>query len=90
MMAKLAEIGFSQSYTYFTWRTRAVGAARVRHRAHAPLRSSDYMRPSFWPNTPDILDDHLRHAPPSAFALRFILAATLVPLYGHLLRLRAL
>jgi starch synthase (maltosyl-transferring) len=40
------------------------------------------MRPSFWPNTPDILDDHLRHAPPSAFALRFVLAATLVPIYG--------
>jgi starch synthase (maltosyl-transferring) len=42
----------------------------------------EYMRPSFWPNTPDILDDHLRHAPPSAFAARFILASTLVPLYG--------
>jgi starch synthase (maltosyl-transferring) len=40
------------------------------------------MRPSFWPNTPDILDEHLRHAPPSAFAIRFLLAATLVPLYG--------
>jgi len=40
------------------------------------------MRPSFWPNTPDILDEHLRHAPPAAFALRFILAATLVPIYG--------
>ena len=40
------------------------------------------MRPSFWPNTPDILDDHLRHAPPAAFASRFVLAATLVPLYG--------
>ena len=41
------------------------------------------MRPSFWPNTPDILDDIvLRNAPPAAFALRFVLAATLVPLYG--------
>jgi starch synthase (maltosyl-transferring) len=41
------------------------------------------MRPSFWPNTPDILDDvALRNAPAAAFALRFVLAATLVPVYG--------
>ena len=47
------------------------------------------MRPDFWPNTPDILAGPLRARPPAAFALRFVLAATLVPLYGHLLRLRA-
>ena len=81
MMAKLAEIGFSQSYTYFTWRHEPWELREyVTELTHPPL--VEYMRPSFWPNTPDILDDHLRHAPPSAFALRFILAATLVPLYG--------
>jgi starch synthase (maltosyl-transferring) len=81
MMAKLAEVGFTQSYTYFTWRHEAWELREyVTELTHAPL--VEYMRPSFWPNTPDILDDHLRHAPPSAFALRFALAATLVPIYG--------
>jgi starch synthase (maltosyl-transferring) len=81
MMAKLAEVGFTQSYTYFTWRHAAWELREyVTELTTPPL--VDYMRPSFWPNTPDILDEHLRNAPPSAFALRFILAATLVPLYG--------
>jgi starch synthase (maltosyl-transferring) len=82
MMAKLAEIGFSQSYTYFTWRHEAWELRDyVTELTQSPL--ADYMRPSFWPNTPDILDDiALRNAPPAAFALRFVLAATLVPLYG--------
>jgi starch synthase (maltosyl-transferring) len=81
MMAKLAEIGFTQSYTYFTWRHSSWELrAYVEELTRPPL--VDYMRPSFWPNTPDILDDHLRHAPPTAFAARFVLAATLVPIYG--------
>ncbi|MEO7573593.1 MAG: alpha-1,4-glucan--maltose-1-phosphate maltosyltransferase, partial [Acidimicrobiales bacterium] len=81
MMAKLAEVGFTQSYTYFTWRHEAWELREyVEELARSPL--VEYMRPSFWPNTPDILDEHLRHAPPSAFALRFVLAATLVPIYG--------
>jgi starch synthase (maltosyl-transferring) len=81
MMAKLAEVGFTQSYTYFTWRHDAWELREyVTELTRSPL--VEYMRPSFWPNTPDILDDHLRHAPPAAFALRFVLAATLVPLYG--------
>jgi starch synthase (maltosyl-transferring) len=82
MMAKLAEIGFSQSYTYFTWRHAAWELREyVTELSRCPL--ADYMRPSFWPNTPDILDDVvLRNAPPAAFAARLILAATLVPAYG--------
>jgi starch synthase (maltosyl-transferring) len=40
------------------------------------------MRPSFWPNTPDILAGPLRNGPPSAFRLRFLLAATMTPVYG--------
>jgi starch synthase (maltosyl-transferring) len=81
MMAKLAEIGFSQSYTYFTWRTaRWELVEYLTELSTAPL--VDYMRPSFWPNTPDILAGPLRDGPPSAFRLRFLLAATATPTYG--------
>jgi starch synthase (maltosyl-transferring) len=81
VMAKLAEVGFSQSYTYFTWRTSAWELRQyVEELAYGPTAS--YMRPNFWPNTPDILSGPLRHGPPAAFLLRFVLAATLVPSYG--------
>ncbi len=81
MMAKLAEIGFTQSYTYFTWRHSSWELRDyVTEITGSPL--ADFMRPSFWPNTPDILAGVLRDGPPSAFALRFVLAATLVPIYG--------
>jgi starch synthase (maltosyl-transferring) len=81
MMAKLAEIGFSQSYTYFTWRTSAWELRDyVLELTQGPL--ADYMRPAFWPNTPDILSGPLRRGPRAAFALRALLAATLSPTYG--------
>jgi starch synthase (maltosyl-transferring) len=84
IMARLAELGFSQSYTYFTWRVSQYGPEGIRtyveELAHTGL--ADYMRPNFWPNTPDILSSPLRGGPPSAFALRYILAATLSPSYG--------
>jgi starch synthase (maltosyl-transferring) len=81
MMAKLAEVGFSQSYTYFTWRTLPWELREyVQELSGGPLAS--YMRPNFWPNTPDILSGPLRHGSPAAFMLRFVLAATLVPNYG--------
>ncbi|HET9077475.1 MAG TPA: maltotransferase domain-containing protein [Acidimicrobiales bacterium] len=84
VMAKLAEVGFSQSYTYFTWRTEQHGPegiwAYMEELAHGP--KADYMRPNFWPNTPDILSGPLRNGPPSAFALRLVLAATLSPSFG--------
>jgi starch synthase (maltosyl-transferring) len=81
MMAKLAEVGFTQSYTYFTWRHEPWELREyVTELTTEPL--VDHMRPSFWPNTPDILDEVLRYAPPAHFALRFVLAATLVPIYG--------
>jgi starch synthase (maltosyl-transferring) len=84
VMARLASAGFSQSYTYFTWRTEQHGPdglwAYVDELAHGPL--ADYMRPNFWPNTPDILSGPLRYGRPSAFALRLVLAATLSPSYG--------
>ncbi|HET6948949.1 MAG TPA: alpha-1,4-glucan--maltose-1-phosphate maltosyltransferase [Acidimicrobiales bacterium] len=81
VMAKLAEVGFSQSYTYFTWRTAAWELREyVEELAYGP--TAGYMRPNFWPNTPDILSGPLRHGPPAAFLVRFVLAATLVPSYG--------
>ena len=84
VMAKLAEVGFTQSYTYFTWRTEQHGPdglrAYLEELAHGP--KADYMRPNFWPNTPDILSGPLRNGPPAAFALRYILAATMTPSYG--------
>jgi starch synthase (maltosyl-transferring) len=81
VMAKLAEVGFTQSYSYFTWRTSAWELREYLHElAYGP--TADYMRPNFWPNTPDILSGPLRHGPPAAFLLRFVLAATLVPNYG--------
>ncbi|HEX6238202.1 MAG TPA: alpha-1,4-glucan--maltose-1-phosphate maltosyltransferase [Acidimicrobiales bacterium] len=81
VMAKLAEVGFTQSYTYFAWRTEPRELrAYVEELAHGP--TAGYMRPNFWPNTPDILSGPLRNGPPAAFLVRFVLAATLVPNYG--------
>jgi starch synthase (maltosyl-transferring) len=84
VMARLAEAGFSQSYTYFTWRIEQHGPdgiwAYLEELAHGP--AADYMRPNFWPNTPDILSGPLRLGPPAAFAMRLVLAATLSPSYG--------
>jgi starch synthase (maltosyl-transferring) len=84
IMARLAESGFTQSYTYFTWRREQHGEeglwAYMEELAHGP--KADFMRPNFWPNTPDILAEPLRNGPPSAFAMRLVLAATLSPSYG--------
>jgi starch synthase (maltosyl-transferring) len=80
-MAKLAEVGFSQSYTYFTWRTEKWEIEEyLEEVAHGP--KADFMRPNFWPNTPDILAGPLRNGPVSAFKQRLVLAATSVPSYG--------
>ena len=81
LMARLAEVGFSQSYTYFTWRTHKGELEEyVDELAYGPL--ADYMRPNFWPNTPDILSGPLRHGHPGVFTQRLVLAATLSPSYG--------
>ena len=81
MMAKLAEVGFSQSYTYYTWRThKAELREYLEEICQGP--TADYMRPNFWPNTPDILSGPLRDGPPAAFAMRLVMAATMVPSYG--------
>jgi starch synthase (maltosyl-transferring) len=83
VMAKLAEVGFSQSYTYFTWRTEQHGAEGLRaYLEELSGDKADFMRPSFWPNTPDILSGPLRDGPPAAFAERLVLAATMAPSWG--------
>jgi starch synthase (maltosyl-transferring) len=81
MMSKLAEIGFSQSYTYFTWRTAKWDLTEYLVEV-ALGEKSGYMRPNFWPNTPDILSGPLRNGPLSAFRQRLILAATMSANYG--------
>jgi starch synthase (maltosyl-transferring) len=81
VMAKLAEVGFSQSYTYFTW--RVTKAELIEYGIEVTTAATaDYMRPNFWPNTPDILAEPLRNAPLAAFRLRAVLAALLVPSWG--------
>ena len=81
VMARLAEVGFTLSYTYFTWRTTKQELTEyVTELTTGP--TSTYMRPSFWPNTPDILAEPLRRGSPAAFRLRLVLAATLSPSYG--------
>lgn len=81
VMAKLAQVGFSQSYTYFTWRTSAEEIRQyLLEITQPPL--GDYFRPNLWPNTPDILSGPLRNGPSSAFKIRLALAATLSASYG--------
>jgi len=81
VMAQLAKLGFSMSYTYFTWRnTKAELTTYVTELASG--EQAQYYRPNFWPNTPDILPPFLQTGGPAAFRIRLVLAATLSSLYG--------
>jgi starch synthase (maltosyl-transferring) len=80
MMATLAKAGFQQSYTYFTWRTTK--QELTEYLTELSGVRADYMRPNFWPNTPDILHAFLQYGGPAAFRLRAVLAATTVPSWG--------
>lgn len=79
MMHELGRIGFTQSYTYFTWRT---GKDELRDYALELAGSADYMRPNFFVNTPDILHACLQYGGPPMFKIRAVLAALLSPSYG--------
>ncbi|MGH3744604.1 MAG: alpha-1,4-glucan--maltose-1-phosphate maltosyltransferase, partial [Mycobacteriales bacterium] len=81
MMHTLAKIGFTQSYTYFTWRV-AEWELRDYLTDLTTSPTADYMRPNLWPNTPDILPFHLQHQGMPQFKIRALLAATLSPSYG--------
>ncbi len=81
VMYRLAKLGFSQSYTYFSWR---------RHRQElvdymeelTRTEVAEFFRPNFWPTTPDILPDDLWGAGRGAFVTRLVLAALLSANYG--------
>jgi len=81
VMRQLAKLGFTQSYTYFTWRTSQWDFVQyMTELTKTDMR--EYFRPNFWPNTPDILPYHLQRGGRPAFVARFILAATLSSNYG--------
>jgi len=81
VMEQLAKIGFTQSYTYFTWRTSKWEIeSYMNELTRTPV--ADYFRPNFWPNTPDILSDELQRGGRAGFLSRFVLAATLSSNYG--------
>ena len=89
VMQRLAKIGFTQSYTYFTWRnTRGSSSEYLTELTQTEL--VDYFRPNFLANTPDILHEYLQHGGPPAFRIRAVLAATPGAVLRHLQRLRAL
>ncbi len=81
VMHQLARCGFTQSYTYFTWRVSKPELVEYALEV-STSPSADEFRPSFWPTTPDILPWHLQDAPLEAFAVRHLLAATLSASYG--------
>ncbi|MFZ5868991.1 MAG: alpha-1,4-glucan--maltose-1-phosphate maltosyltransferase [Actinomycetota bacterium] len=80
MMRTLAKVGFHQSYTYFTWRNTKTELAE--YLVELSSETADYMRPSFWPTTHDILTPYMQFGGPAAFRLRAVLAATMVPTWG--------
>jgi starch synthase (maltosyl-transferring) len=84
IMYRLGKIGFAQSYTYFTWRyTKREFMEYLTDLTRSDLR--DLYRPNFWPNTPDILPEHLQYGGRPAFIMRYLLAATLssnIGIYG--------
>jgi len=81
IMASLGKSGFTQSYTYFTWRvSKEELTGYMNELVNGPSRN--YFRPNFWPNTPDILPYHLQYQGENIFIQRFALAATLSSSYG--------
>jgi starch synthase (maltosyl-transferring) len=81
VMYRLAKLGFTQSYTYFTWRnTRYELTSYLTELTTPPVR--DFLRPNLWPNTPDILPEYLQFGGRPAFMVRLVLAATLGASYG--------
>lgn len=81
VMHRLAKVGFSQSYTYFTWRNTKQELTDY-FTELARHNSREYFRPNLWPNTPDILPEFLQYGGRPAFMLRIALAATLGANYG--------
>ncbi|MGH9355656.1 MAG: alpha-1,4-glucan--maltose-1-phosphate maltosyltransferase [Terriglobia bacterium] len=81
VMQRLAKLGFTQSYTYFAWRnTKPELTSYFTELTQTDMR--EYLRPSLWPNTPDILTEYLQYGGRPAFMIRLVLAATLAASYG--------
>jgi starch synthase (maltosyl-transferring) len=81
VMHRLAKVGFTQSYTYFTWRNSKHELTEY-FTELAQGEGREYFRPNVWPNTPDILHATLQHGGRAAFSARALLAATLAASYG--------
>lgn len=81
VMQQLAKVGFSQSYTYYTWRTSKAELIEYMTTL-TQTEMKNYFRPNFWPNTPDILPYNLQSGLEAVFFTRFFLAATLSSNYG--------
>ncbi|WP_006245002.1 alpha-1,4-glucan--maltose-1-phosphate maltosyltransferase [Mycolicibacterium tusciae] len=75
----LAKLGFTQSYTYFTWRTAKWELTEFGQQI---AEHADYARPNLFVNTPDILHESLQHGGPGMFAIRAVLAATMSSAWG--------
>jgi starch synthase (maltosyl-transferring) len=81
LMYALAKAGFTQSYTYFTWRhSKAEFTEYLEELTRPPV--SEFFRPNFWTNTPDILPEHLQFGNRATFVQRLVLAATLSSNFG--------
>jgi starch synthase (maltosyl-transferring) len=81
VMYRLAKLGFTQSYTYFTWKnTKTEITELFEELTQTPVR--EFFRMNLWPNTPDILNEYLQKGGRPAFITRLILAATLGANYG--------
>ena len=81
VMQYLAKIGFTQSYTYFTWRNTKWELTEYLTEL-TTTEMADYFRPNFFTNTPDILHEFLQTGGPPAFKIRLVLASMLSPSYG--------
>jgi starch synthase (maltosyl-transferring) len=81
VMQLLAKLGFSQSYTYFTWRNSKWELIDYLTEL-TRTEMAQYFRPNFFTNTQDILHEYLQTGGPPAFKIRFVLAALLSPSYG--------
>ncbi len=91
VMYRLAKVGFSQSYSYFTWRNTGAELREYLEELTTPPLTGNYpatsapanfFRPNFWPNTPDILHAQLQSGNRAMFTARAVLAATLSSNYG--------
>ncbi|MEJ2720356.1 MAG: alpha-1,4-glucan--maltose-1-phosphate maltosyltransferase [bacterium] len=81
VMHYLAKVGFTQSYTYFTWRNTKWELTDYARELTA-TESREYLRPNLWPNTPDVLTEYLQIGGRPAFIIRLVLAATMGASYG--------